>query len=336
MRILVTGGAGFIGTNAVARYLKRGDEVVIFDNLSRKGSELNWRWLLKQGDFQFYREDLKLCWDLQKDGFFREPFDVVLHLAAQVAVTDSINDPINDFDINAHETLLLLDSVRRAGWDPVFIFSSTNKVYGSLKKIRLIEEKKRYRFAGSRKGITENQLLDFHSPYGCSKGCADQYVRDYARIYGMRTVVLRQSCIYGPHQFGIEDQGWLAWFIVSHLSNKPITVYGNGKQVRDVLYIEDLLDCFDKVVENIDTVKGGIYNIGGGSENQISILEFFDMLLELTGEKVEYKYSKERQGDQKIYVSDITKAQNELNWKPCIPLKRGLVQLYDWIREELC
>lgn len=336
MRILITGGAGFIGINAASRFIKRGEEVIILDNLSREGSKSNLKWLRKQGKFQLCKENLGFNWDSSNSKLFQKPFDVILHLAAQAAVTSSIIDPLNDFDVNACGTLLLLDNIRRSEQNPILIFSSTNKVYGNLEGIKLIEEEKGYRFADNRKGIDENQPLDLTSPYGCSKGCADQYVRDFARIYGMKTVVLRQSCIYGLNQFGIEGQGWLAWFIISHLSNKSVTVYGNGKQMRDILYIDDLLDCYDKAIENADAVKGEIYNVGGGPENQLSLLEFFDIISDLSGKAIKHEYGEERKGDQKIYVSDITKVKNALGWHPRVSVKEGILRLYNWIKEELC
>ncbi len=331
LRLLVTGGAGFIGANAVARYMQRGHDVVVVDNLSRPKSEKNLEWLRRQGVFKFFNTDIRDR-DLYALFHSAKPFDIVLHLAAQTAVTTSIVNPVYDFEVNATGTLNLLEAVRKSSQDPIFIFSSTNKVYGNLENFELTERETRYEFIGGRKGIAENQPLDFHSPYGCSKGCADQYVRDYARIYGLRTVVLRQSCIYGPHQYGVEDQGWLAWLTIACLTGETITIYGDGKQVRDVLYIDDLLDCFDKVVENIKFAKGEVYNIGGGHLNQLSLLEFLNILSSLAGRKLTWDYSQIRQGDQEIYVSDITKARDELDWAPSTELHEGLLRLYDWIK----
>ena len=268
------------------------------------------------------------------DGVFHleKPFNLVLHLAAQTAVTTSIANPTYDFEVNATGTLNLLEAIRKSGQDPIFIYSSTNKVYGSLENFELTERELRYEFIANRKGIAEHQPLDFHSPYGCSKGCADQYVRDYARIYGLRTVVLRQSCIYGPHQFGVEDQGWLAWLTIATLTNKKFIIYGNGKQVRDVLYVDDLLNCFDKVVENIKVAKGEVYNIGGGYLNQLSLLEFIYILSPKLSRNPTWDLLPMRQGDQKIYVSDITKARDELDWAPSTGLHNGLRQLYSWVK----
>jgi CDP-paratose 2-epimerase len=333
MKIIVIGGAGFIGCNAAARYIRRGDEIIVLDDLSRQGTELNLKWLESVGKFEFARGDIRDKVFL--DNFFssQKEINVVLHLAAQVAVTTSVTDPRNDFEINALGTFNVLEAIRNSGQDPICIFSSTNKVYGNLDDLDLIEGEKAYSFRGDIDGVTEDQLLDFHSPYGCSKGAADQYVRDYSRMYGLRTVVLRQSCIYGPRQFGIEDQGWVAWFIIAILLGKQLTIYGNGKQVRDILYVDDLLDSYDQAIENIDTAAGRIYNIGGGPENQISLLQFLDLLGELTGEKIPHAYSTTRPGDQPIYVSDITRAEKELGWKPQTNYKDGIKKLYDWVVE---
>lgn len=317
MKILITGGAGFIGCNTAAKYMKEGHEVIVLDNLSRKGSERNLKWLETQGDFKFIKAGLMISI------LSRETFNIVFHFAAQVAVTTSIINPTHDFMVNASGTLSLLDTIRKSRYNPIFIYSSTNKVYGSLEGVEI-----------TKKGISESQPLDFHSPYGCSKGCADQYVRDYARIYGMKTVVLRQSCIYGPHQFGIEDQGWIAHFIMKHLAGEAITIFGDGKQVRDVLHIDDLLIYLDRIIENIDVAKGQIYNIGGGFLNQISVLECLDYISELSGKEVKYDFSGWRQGDQRVYVSDITKAYADLNYYPRISPKEGIRGLYDWIKKQ--
>jgi CDP-paratose 2-epimerase len=327
MKILITGGCGFIGCNTAAKYMKEGHKVTVLDNLSRKGSEKNLEWLRTQGDFKFVKLDLSMMFPA---GMYSH-FDIIFHFAAQVAVTKSIINPMYDFLVNASGTLLLLDAIQRSSQNPIFIYSSTNKVYGSLAGLKVTEEEKRYKFTYFEKGIPGDQPLDFHSPYGCSKGCADQYIRDFARIYGMKTVVLRQSCIYGPHQFGIEDQGWIAHFIMKHLAGETITIFGDGKQVRDVLHIDDLLVYFDRIIENIETARGQIYNIGGGFLNQISVLECLDYISELSGKKVKYDFSGWRQGDQRVYVSDITKAYADLNYYPRISPKEGIKDLYKWI-----
>ena len=331
MKIAVIGGAGFIGCNAVARCIRRGDDVTVLDNLSRQGTEINLEWLESVGKFEFVKADIRDDVSLTKFFSERKKFNVVLHLAAQVAVTTSVTDPRNDFELNAFGTFNVLEAIRNSGQDPICLFSSTNKVYGNLENLDLIEGEKAYSFKEKFQGVTEEQLLDFHSPYGCSKGAADQYVRDYSRMYGLRTVVLRQSCIYGPRQFGIEDQGWVAWFIIAILLGKQLTIYGNGKQVRDILYIDDLLDCFDQTIEKIETARGQIYNIGGGPQNQISLLQFLDLLSEITGKRIPPAYSTTRPGDQPIYVSNITRAARELNWQPQTICQDGIKKLYDWV-----
>ncbi len=333
MRTIITGGAGFIGCNAAARYIRRGDQVLVLDNLSRPGADLNLRWLQSIGPFEFIEGDIR-DYGLLKDIFSREEkIDSVLHLAAQVAVTTSVTDPRNDFEVNALGTFNVLEAIRESGTSPAIVFSSTNKVYGNLDDMPIRQEKTRYSFGGNKPAVREVQPLDFHSPYGCSKGSADQYVRDYSRIYGFKTVVMRQSCIYGPRQFGIEDQGWVAWFIIAALTGKKITVYGDGKQVRDILYMDDLLDSFDAAIRNIDRCAGKVFNVGGGPENTISLLEFLDLLEEYFDRKIDYTFSDWRPGDQKIYVSDITKAAQGLNWKPQVTNREGIKRLYDWVSE---
>ena len=331
MKILITGGAGFIGCNAAARYIKRGEEVIVLDNLSRRGTETNLEWLKTIGDFEFIKGDIRDKKFINNFFSERKKINVVLHLAAQVAVTTSVTDPRTDFDINALGTFNILEAIRENKLNPIVLFSSTNKVYGNLEDIDVIEEEKKYTFKEGKPGVTEDQNLDFHSPYGCSKGAADQYIRDYGRIYGLRTVVLRQSCIYGPRQFGVEDQGWVAWFIIANQLGKDLTLYGTGKQVRDILYIEDLIDCFDRAIANIDTAAGRVYNVGGGPKNQISLLQFLDLLSEITGRKITPAFADWRPGDQPIYVSDITKAKKELNWEPKTNYQKGIQTLHTWV-----
>ncbi len=333
MKIIITGGAGFIGCNAAARYIRRGDDVIVLDNLSRPGADLNIRWLNTIGPYEFIKGDIR-DYDFLEKVFSRQAqIDAILHLAAQVAVTTSVTAPRNDFEINALGTFNILEVLRESRRSPALIYSSTNKVYGNLDDMPVREGKSRYEFQGEKTAVREDQPLDFHSPYGCSKGSADQYVRDYSRIYGLKTVVVRQSCIYGPRQFGIEDQGWVAWFVIAALTGKKITVYGNGKQVRDILYMDDLLDSFDAAIQNIDRCAGKIFNVGGGQENTISLLEFFDLLEKFLGRKINYNFSDWRPGDQKIYVSDISKATRELNWTPRVSNREGIRRLFDWVKE---
>lgn len=333
MVILITGGAGFIGCNAAARYIRRGAKVIVLDDLSRPGASLNLEWLRSVGSFEFVEGDIR-DHELLGKLFAREKkIGTVLHLAAQVAVTTSVTDPRNDFETNALGTFNVLEAIRESGQSPVIIFSSTNKVYGNLDDMPVREEETRYAFGGNKTAVREDQPLDFHSPYGCSKGSADQYVRDYSRIYGLKTVVMRQSCIYGPRQFGIEDQGWVAWFIIAAFTGKKITVYGDGKQVRDILFMDDLLDSFDTAIGNIDRCAGKVFNIGGGPANTISLLEFLALLEEFLGRKIDYSFADWRPGDQKIYVSDISRAAQELNWKPRVSNREGIKKLFDWVSE---
>lgn len=330
---LVTGGAGFIGVNYVNRLLARGEQVTVLDNLSRPGAIKNLEWLHTQHkkQFVFIKGDIRdynLMLGALKD------VDVVVHLAAQVAVTTSVTDPRNDFDINAMGTFNVLEAAREIGRKPVFIYASTNKVYGGMEDIAVDETEAAYRYRDYPLGIPENMPLDFHSPYGCSKGAGDQYVRDYHRIYGLPTVVFRQSCIYGTRQFGIEDQGWVAWFVIAALTGKPITIYGDGKQVRDVLFVDDLLDAYDLAIANPGVSAGKIYNIGGGPENVLSIWSQFGPLLESAiGSKIDVARSDWRPGDQKIYVSDIRKVREKLGWSPQVSVEDGIDRLVTWVRD---
>jgi CDP-paratose 2-epimerase len=247
-------------------------------------------------------------------------------------VTTSVLDPRNDFNINALGTFNVLEAIRKKGDKPILIYSSTNKVYGGMEKMKIIEKKGEYVYKDFPNGISEKMLLDFHSPYGCSKGAADQYVRDYERIYDIPTVVFRQSCIYGPRQFGIEDQGWVAWFIIASVLGKPITVYGDGKQVRDVLFIEDLVRLFDTAVEKIKISRGKIYNVGGGAGNILSVWNRFGPILSrLFKKKLEVKFSDWRPGDQKVYISDIRYVKKELGWSPNVQVEDGIKKLYEWV-----
>ena len=332
-KVLVTGGAGFIGSNLVHRLLQQGQEVVVFDNLSRPGTHHNLTWLREQhGEaFTFVQGDIR-----QYDQLLAatEGVQVIYHMASQVAVTTSVADPRTDFEINALGTFNALEAARHAGDNPIFIFASTNKVYGGMEDVVVVEEPTRYAYRDLPHGVPETQPLDFHSPYGCSKGAADQYVRDYARIYGLRTVVFRQSCIYGPRQMGVEDQGWVAWFVIAAMLGRPITIYGDGKQVRDVLYIDDLLDAFQAAVEHIDVAAGRIYNMGGGPAYTMSVWAEFGPLLEkLLGRKIPVTYGDWRPGDQRVYISDIRKAQRELGWSPKVGVEEGVRRLVAWVLE---
>jgi CDP-paratose 2-epimerase len=330
-KILITGGAGFIGINLAYSLLNNKDNfVIIYDNLSRKGSEKNIKWILSSGfkNIEFIKGDIRDYTKLKKSV---KEYDCIYHLAAQVAVTKSVENPIEDFEINAQGTLYLLEAVRKNSPEAVFVFSSTNKVYGELLHLKLKEQETRYSLIG-KNGIDENENLDFHSPYGNSKGTADQYIRDYYRIYGLKTVVFRQSCIFGPHQHGNTDQGWVAHFIIKTLNNEGITIYGDGKQVRDILDVSDLIRAYNLSVKNIEKVKGNIFNIGGGIDNTFSLLEFINFLEKETEKKIKYKFSDWRPGDQKIFISNNAKLKKELGWFPKISKEQGTKALIEWIK----
>jgi len=310
-RVLIIGGAGFIGINSASYFLRKSYKVTIFDNFSREGSRKNVLWIkekfgtkdliVAEGDIRY---DFRRLKELVKDA------DLILHLAAQVAVTTSVENPREDFEINALGTFNVLEAVRKSGNNPVLIYSSTNKVYGALEDLKINEGKTRYTFKNLPFGVSEERAMDFH------------------------TIVFRQSCIYGPHQFGVEDQGWVAWFIISLILGKRITIYGNGKQVRDLLYIDDLIKAYDLAAKNIKKTKGQIYNIGGGPRNTISVWwEFKPILEKLFRRKIEAKFSDWRPGDQPIYISDIRKAKRDFGWEPKIDVGSGIRKLYKWVKE---
>jgi len=331
---LITGGAGFIGSNYVHRLLARGETVTIYDNLSRAGASKNLAWLEETFGKNSSRLIVGDVADAAHLAEAAKDADVIVHLAGQVAVTTSVTNPREDFEANALGTFNALEAARASGRDPVFVYASTNKVYGGMEDVALAEEATRYRYASLEHGCPETQPLDFHSPYGCSKGTGDQYVRDYARIYGLRSVVMRQSCIYGTRQFGIEDQGWIAWMTIAAVTGKQITIYGDGKQVRDVLFVDDLLDAYDAAIEKIDVAAGKVYNIGGGAENVMSIWVEFGLLLEkLLGREIPIARGDWRPGDQKVFYADIRKAERELGWKPKIGVEQGVEMLFKWVSE---
>ncbi len=331
--VLVTGGAGFIGCNLAHALLQDGQQVRIFDDLSRRGTERNLAWLREQhtNGLEFVRGDVR---DFAAVREAVQDADVIYHLAAQVAVTTSVTDPRTDFEVNALGTLNVLEAARLAGHQPIVVFTSTNKVYGGLEDVAVVENETRYEFRDCPHGISESRPLDFHSPYGCSKGAADQYVRDYARIYGLPTVVCRMACIYGTRQFGNEDQGWVAHFVIASALGRPITIYGDGKQVRDILWVDDLVRALRLAVERIDITAGQVYNIGGGPANTISVwAEFAPLLAGLLGHPVPVTYDDWRPGDQPVYVSDTSKAREELGWQPAVDRERGIEKLYSWVLE---
>jgi CDP-paratose 2-epimerase len=330
--ILITGGAGFIGTNLAYRLLSAGHTVYILDNLSRKNVVRNLSWLMGIKADRLVADIA----DVRDRSALRRAVkhvDHVFHLAAQVAVTSSVDDPITDRDINLSGTINLLEEIRSAPNPPSLIYTSTNKVYGALPHIPVEARGKRYvRTDGKDAGIDESTNLNFHSPYGCSKGAAEQYVLDYHRTYGIATAVFRMSCIYGPHQFGTEDQGWVAHIMSQAVQRKPITIYGDGRQVRDILFVEDLVDAFLLAQENIHVLAGEAFNIGGGVQNTISLLEFLELLNDFqTAPAV--NFSAWRIGDQKYYVSKTTKFQLATGWAPRVSVRDGIRALYQWLLE---
>jgi CDP-paratose 2-epimerase len=327
---IVTGAAGFIGSNTVRTLAEVGIETVALDNLSRPTAPVNATWLEQElgSSFRLHEADVR---DFETiDALFARnaDADVVLHLAGQVAVTTSVVDPVEDFAINALGSFNVLEVARRRIPDALFVNASTNKVYGQLETHRIEELDTRYADADYPAGVAETHPLDPHSPYGCSKAAADVYTLDYARIYGQRAVSFRQSCIYGPRQFGVEDQGWVAWFAIATELGRPVTVFGTGKQVRDLLHVDDLVTLYLRAAEAPDAVAGKAFNIGGGPENTLSLLE---LLMELGTNDV--AFADERPGDQKVFVADVRRARTELSWEPRIPLEQGLEQLLAWVRE---
>jgi CDP-paratose 2-epimerase len=334
MKWLITGGAGFIGCHASARFHRQGHRVVVVDNLSRRGSEANLVWLREQGLTTFVRADVRDALAMNALLAEHADADAVLHLAGQVAVTSSVADPRADFESNALGTFNVLEAARvAAGGRPAVLYSSTNKVYGNLEHVRVVEQGERYAYMDRPFGVSEEEPLDFHSPYGCSKGAGDQYARDYARIYGLRTVVFRQSCVYGPRQFGMEDQGWLAWFCIAAQAGQPFTIYGDGKQVRDALWIGDLINAYEPAYERIDTVSGQVFNIGGGPINTLSLRELVAKLERSIGRPLNPPMAAWRPGDQRVFVADVRRAEQLLGWRPTVSIDEGLNRLIQWIKE---
>ncbi len=333
--ILITGGAGFIGTNIARAHLEDHDFVHIFDNLSREGVEQNIAELRDR-----YRSRLQFTHGDTRDSVaVRQAVnaaDAVYHLAAQVAVTTSLEDPIADVETNLMGTLHVLEAIRNSPAKPTLVFTSTNKVYGALESIPLRECSSRYEPADeslARSGVGEQQPLAFLSPYGCSKGSADQYVLDYARSYSVPAAVFRMSCIYGPHQLGSEDQGWVAHFLRQALKQEPITIYGDGKQVRDLLFVDDLVRAMRLVQENMPVAAGEAFNLGGGAGNSSSLIELIDQIRVLTDSSVTIERGAERIGDQRWFVADTSKIRNLLGWAPKISIRDGLRALLNWYLE---
>ncbi|MGB8167917.1 MAG: SDR family NAD(P)-dependent oxidoreductase [Chthoniobacteraceae bacterium] len=331
--VLITGGSGFIGANLAQRLLADGERVLLYDNLSRAGVEQNFAWLREEfGD----RVRLQQA-DTRDESSLRDAVQsatAVYHFAAQVAVTTSIEAPAQDFAVNAGGTLYLLEALRAHCNPPPLFFTSTNKVYGALSDVPLRVSGERYEPVDVRiraRGIDENQRLDFYSPYGCSKGTADQYILDYARTFGLPAVVFRMSCVYGPRQLGTEDQGWVAHFLIRALERRGITLFGDGRQVRDVLWVGDLVEAFLLARSRVSEISGNAFNIGGGVANTTSLLELVDLIAELEGVRPSIDWARWRLGDQRFYVSDTAKFRAATGWAPRVGVAEGVGRLHEWL-----
>jgi len=336
MKYLITGGCGFLGSNIASKILEQGDELVIFDSLYRFGSYQNKEWLETQGEYEFIHGDIRNTNDVERTIKTHKP-DVIYHLAGQVAMTTSISDPRMDFEINVGGSFNLLNAVRLYSPESTIIYSSTNKVYGDLEQYAYEETNTRYSCVDKPNGFDEKVTLDFHSPYGTSKGSADQYMLDFARIYGIKTAVFRHSSMFGGRQFATYDQGWLGWFtqkaieIKANTLKEPFTISGNGKQVRDLLYASDCVDLYLKASQNIDTIKGQAFNIGGGMQNSSSLLELFSFLETELDIKMTYTQLPPRESDQRVFVADITKAKELIGWEPKVSKKEGIRKMIQWV-----
>lgn len=339
MKLLINGGCGFLGSNLASHGILNGYDITVLDNLSRYGASANLEWLRSLGAFSFVHGDTRNKNDVEtviKEG----QFDAVFHLAGQVAMTTSIANPYKDFEINTMGAVNVLDSIRKYSPQTAVFFSSTNKVYGDLEQYTYEEAATRYICREFPKGFDESVPLDFRSPYGCSKGAADQYMLDYHRIFGLKTTVFRHSSMYGSRQFATYDQGWIGWFVEKALekyrnqSCEPFTISGNGKQVRDILHAKDMVSLYYTALENVDKVCGEAYNIGGTMEQSLSLLELFAMLNELLGIRMEYRELPPRQSDQKVFVADTTKIEARIGWKPQVTAREGIESMIDWVRNK--
>ena len=336
MKLLITGGCGFLGSNLAAHALTQGIELCVFDNLYRHGSQSNLQWLRGQGTFEFVHGDIRNANDVLRVIARIKP-DAVFHLAGQVAMTTSIADPRMDFEVNALGTLNLLEAVRIHAPDAVVIYSSTNKVYGDLEQYQYRETETRYVCVEHPEGFSEQTPLDFHSPYGCSKGSADQYLRDYHRIFGLKTVVFRHSSMYGGRQFATADQGWIGWFCQmaaetrAGIRQTPFTISGNGKQVRDVLHVEDMISLYNSAFESAEKVVGRAFNIGGGIDNSLSLIELFDMLGELIGQPLQFQKTPKRESDQRVFIANIHQINSQIGWWPRVSARNGVVRMMEWV-----
>lgn len=336
MKLLITGGCGFLGSNLASDALARGDELIVFDNLYRNGSRDNLVWLQSQGKFRFEHGDIRNQNDITRLIREAKP-DAIFHLAGQVAMTTSIANPRMDFEVNVMGTHNLLEAVRQYAHDAAVVYSSTNKVYGDLEQYTYRETETRYECIEHPNGFDETTPLEFHSPYGCSKGAADQYMLDYARIFGLKTVVFRHSSMYGGRQFATYDQGWVGWFCQKAIETKngqikePFTISGNGKQVRDVLHADDMKSLYLQALKNIDQAKGTAFNIGGGIQNSLSLLDLFALLNNLLKVKLDYIQLPVRESDQRVFVADITKVKQLLSWHPAVSSEEGVSRMIDWL-----
>jgi len=337
VKYLITGGCGFLGSNIASKVLEKGNELVVFDSLYRFGSYQNLEWLQAQGKFEFIHGDIRNTNDVDRMIQTHKP-DVIYHLAGQVAMTTSISDPRMDFEVNVGGSFNLLNAVRLFSPESAIIYSSTNKVYGDLEQFEYEELKMRYSCVDRPKGFDESVNLDFHSPYGTSKGSADQYMLDFARIYGLKTVVFRHSSMFGGRQFATFDQGWIGWFtqqaidIKNGTNKEPFTISGNGKQVRDIAYASDMIDLYLLASTKINSIKGQAFNVGGGMDNSSSLLELFEFLENELDIKMEYKQLPVRESDQRVFVADLTKVKELIGWEPKVSKEEGIRNMIEWIK----
>lgn len=337
MKLLVIGGCGFLGSNLASHGIKIGYDVTVFDNLSRFGSSLNLEWLKTLGNVNFIHGDTRNKNDVEnviKNG----QFDAVFHLAGQVAMTTSIENPYKDFEINTLGTINLLDSIRKFSPHTCVFYSSTNKVYGDLEEYAYEETETRYKCKEYPNGFDELVPLDFRSPYGCSKGAADQYMLDFSRVYGLKTTVFRHSSMYGSRQFATYDQGWIGWFVQKAIeqyngSNTAFSISGNGKQVRDILHADDMISLYFSALTNVDKVYGNAYNIGGTMEQSLSLLELFNMLNIILNIKMQYVQLPPRQSDQKVFVANINKINSKIGWSPKVSAFEGVSKMVEWVKK---
>ena len=337
MKLLITGGCGFLGSNLAKSALAQGIDLYIFDNLQRKGAPDNLVWLKSQGKFNFIHGDIRNSNDVERTVKNFLP-DRIFHLAGQVAMTTSIDNPRMDFEVNGLGTVNILEAIRKWSPDSGVIYSSTNKVYGDLEQYSYRETRTRYECIEKPDGFDEKTPLEFHSPYGCSKGCADQYILDYGRIFGINATVFRHSSMYGGRQFATHDQGWVGWFCQKALGakknkdkNKAFTISGSGKQVRDVLHADDMVSLYFKASEKIVEIRGETFNIGGGYSNSLSLLELFTLLESLTDSVLAYEHLPPRESDQKVFVADISKVKMSLNWQPAVSKRDGIIKMLEWL-----